>query len=90
MQLWTIRNNWGEKRKSNLVKFLSDFLIIYPDEELCRIWGEIKSDAHKKGNPIETADAWVASVALLFDISLITHNRRHFENIENLQVISEA
>jgi tRNA(fMet)-specific endonuclease VapC len=64
-------------------------LVIYPDEELCRVWGEIKSDAHKKGRPITTADVWVASVALLFDVSLVTHNRRDFINVSDLQIISE-
>ncbi len=47
------------------------------------------SDAHKKGNPIDTADAWIASVALLFDIPLVTHNRRDFQNVANLTIISE-
>ncbi len=64
--------------------------VIYSNEEICRNWAEIKNEARKKGNPIDTADAWVASVALLFDVPLITHNRRHFENIQNLRVISEA
>ena len=48
------------------------------------------SDAKKKGKLIETADAWVASVAVMFDISLVTHNRKHFENVENLKIISES
>ncbi len=90
LKLWTLKNSWGEKRKSNFVEFLKDYLVIYPDDELCKIWAEIKSDAHKNGHPIDMADAWVASVALLFDIPLVTHNRRHFENIRNLQILSEA
>lgn len=89
LKLWTLKNDWGEKRKKNFAEFLKDYLIIYPDEKLCEIWAKIKTDAHKNGNPVDTADAWVASVALLFDIPLITHNRRHFANIEDLKVISE-
>lgn len=90
LNLWTLKNNWGEKRKKDLAEFLTNYLIIYPDENICKIWAEIKSDAHKRGNPIETADAWVASVALLFDISLVTHNRKHFQHIANLKIISES
>jgi predicted nucleic acid-binding protein len=45
--------------------------------------GKIKFEAKKKGGPIDTADAWVAAVALMFDIPLVTHNRQHFENITN-------
>ncbi|MBA2737143.1 MAG: type II toxin-antitoxin system VapC family toxin [Pyrinomonadaceae bacterium] len=90
LNLWTLRNNWGEKRKNNLAEFLKDYLVIYADEKLCEIWAEIKSDAHRKGRPIETADAWVAAVALMFNIPLVTNNRKHFENVGNLQIISEA
>ncbi len=89
LQLWTIKYNWGEKRKIEFAKYLDDYLIIYPDEELCRVWGEVKSDGHKQGKPISTADAWVAAVALLFDIPLVTHNRRDFINVANLKIISE-
>jgi tRNA(fMet)-specific endonuclease VapC len=89
LKLWTLKNNWGEKRKDNFAEFLKDYLVIYSDEKLCEIWAQIKSDAHKNGNPIDTADAWVASVALLFDIPLVTHNRRHFENVKDLKIVSE-
>ena len=90
LKFWTLKNNWGEKRKDNFAKFLKDYFVIYPDEKLCETWAEIKSDARKNGNPIDIADAWVASVALLFGIPLVTHNRRHFENIKKLKIISES
>ncbi len=90
LKFWTLKNNWGEKRKSNFAEFLKNYLVIYPDEKLCEVWAQIKSDAHKYGHPIETADAWVAAVALLFDVPLVTNNRRHFENITNLKIISES
>jgi predicted nucleic acid-binding protein len=87
---WTLRNNWGSRRKKDLENYVSNkYGVIYADEELCKIWAEIQIDTYKKGNPIDVADAWIASVALLFDIPLVTHNRRHFENVENLMVISE-
>ena len=87
---WTLENNWGEKRQQHFAEFLKDFLVINSDESLCDVWAKIMSDAKKKGKPIETADAWVASVAIMFDIPLVTHNRKHFENIENLKIISES
>ena len=90
LKLWMIKNNWGEKRKSNFAEFLKNYLVIYPEEKLCEVWAQVKSDAYKYGNPIETADAWVAAVALLFDVPLVTNNRRHFENVRNLKIISEA
>ncbi len=90
LRRWEMQNNWGERRVKKAREFLDEFSVIFADEKLCEIWAEIKSGAHKKGRPIDTADAWVASVALLFDIPLVTHNRRHFEAVENLQIISES
>jgi predicted nucleic acid-binding protein len=33
---------------------------------------------------------WVAALALYFDIPLVTNNRRHFQNVKNLKIISES
>lgn len=87
---WQSLHNWGKRKKDEFDELLSNFGIIYADEELCRIWAKIQSDARKKGNPIDVADAWIASVALLFDIPLVTHNRRDFINVAKLKIISES
>lgn len=90
LRRWKLQNNWGDKKSAKFEEFLSDYGVIHSDEELCEIWAEIIRDAHKYGNPIETADAWVVAVALLFDVPLVTHNRRHFQNVKNLKIISES
>ncbi|HEX8734651.1 MAG TPA: PIN domain-containing protein [Pyrinomonadaceae bacterium] len=90
LRRWELQSNWGEKRKEKAREFLADFTVIYANEKLCEIWAKIKSAAHKNGNPIDTADAWVTATALLFDVPLVTHNRRHFENVNGLQIISES
>lgn len=87
---WKLQSNWGKTKSEKFEELLSDFGVIYADEELCEIWADIKNDAHQKGRPIETADAWIAAVALMFDIPLVTHNRKHFENVVDLKIISEA
>jgi len=40
------------------------------------------------GKPVDVADAWIAATAALLDARRVTHNRRHFENIEDLELIS--
>ncbi len=90
LRRWELQNNWGAKHIKPAREFLDDFSVIHADEKLCEIWANIKSDAHKKGRPIETADAWAAAVVLMFDVPLVTHNRKHFQNVTNLKIISEA
>ncbi len=87
---WTLQNNWGNRRKNDLEKYVSNkYGVIYSDEKLCKIWAKIRSEAHKKGRPLDVADAWIASTALLFDIPLVTHNSRDFINVTDLKIISE-
>lgn len=90
LRRWQLQNNWGARRIKQAREFLDDFSVVYADEKLCEIWAEIKSDSHKKGRPIDTGDAWIAAVALMFDVPLVTHNRKHFQNISGLQIISES
>lgn len=88
---WTLLNNWGNRRKQDLENYISEkYGVINSDEELCKIWAKIQSDAYRKGRPIDGADSWIAAVAILFDIPLITHNRRDFVNVTNLKIISEG
>ena len=90
LRRWKFQSNWGKVKSENFEELLLDFGVIYADEEICNIWAKITNDSFNKGKPIATADAWVASVAIMFDIPLVTHNRKHFENVENLKIISES
>jgi tRNA(fMet)-specific endonuclease VapC len=91
LRRWSLERNWGQKRRSEFEDYLAkNYGVIYADDNLCEMWAQIKSAAHKKGRPLDTSDAWVATVALLFDIPLVTHNRRHFENVKDLKIISES
>jgi predicted nucleic acid-binding protein len=43
-----------------------------------------------QGRVIGTADAWIAATALLNNVPLVSHNRRDFEKVTGLKLISEA
>jgi len=90
LRRWKFQSNWSEIKNKKFEKLLSDYGVVYADEELCNLWARITINAQKKGRPIEMADAWVAAATLMFDVPLITHNRKHFENVENSKIISES
>ena len=46
--------------------------------------------ARQNGMPIQTADGWVAATAMLHNVPLITHNRKHYIGVEGLTIISEV
>ena len=90
LRRWKIQSSWGKAKSAKFEELLSSFGVIHSDGRLCEIWAELTHDAQQKGKSISTSDAWIAAVALMFDIPLVTHNRRHFENIRRLQIISES
>ena len=87
---WALGRNWGAKRFQELEDYLSAFLIVFADDDLCRIWAEVMNSSRKNGRPISAADAWVASAALVLNLPLISHNRKHFIGARGLTIISEA
>ncbi len=58
--------------------------------ELCGEWAHIKSECRWKGKPIGSGDCWIAACARFYHIPLVTHNRKDFEMVEGLEVISES
>ena len=80
--------DWGVKKRDELVGFVtSKFAVIHTSDAICRKWAEITAI---KGRPVAYADAWIAATAIVYKVPLITHNRKHFESITGLKVISES
>ena len=50
--------------------------------------GRLSTAQERIGRPIDTADAWVAALAWLLSIPLVTHNARHLADIVGLTVIT--
>ncbi len=64
-------------------------MIIYPvDAKLIDKWAQIMAQAEKAGKHMDSKDAWIAATALILNIPLVTHNRKHCEGIADLQIIS--
>ena len=87
LYFWALSRRWGQRRIGELREDLADYIILPYDDQIAWRWAEVKSI---KGRPIEPGDAWVAATALRHNLPLVTHNRRHFEQIPALQVLSGA
>lgn len=49
-------------------------------------YGGIAAELQKRGEPIDMADAMIAAHALELGVTLVTHNVRHFQRIDGLEV----
>jgi predicted nucleic acid-binding protein len=86
---WVEEKNWGAKKIELLESYLRKFFVCSVDPGLCRMWGRVVVDGKRRGKPIQSADAWVAATAMAYGVPLVTHNLKHFSNVDKLTVISE-
>ena len=67
-------------------EFLSPLEILPYDEIATTIYGDIRLELEKSGEPIGPLDLLVAAQALSRDLVLITINEKEFKRVHNLKV----
>ena len=88
LRRWGRTHNWGSTRWQQLQQLLAHITVYLVDDALIDAWAYITTTRDRAGRPIATGDAWIAATAWLQGLSLVTHNGRHFRDIEGLEVIS--
>ena len=85
LEQWDLLANWSEKRVVWLRLFLSRFVVVPSSHDLVLKWAEAMVAPRRNGRRIETADAWIAATALLYDAPLLTHNEADYLGVPGLQ-----
>ena len=82
---------FGAKRSSSEQKNLAkvkQICALYPIEELnlsvMETFADIKAKMLSRGIRIEDMDLFIAATAICNDLTLVTNNTKHFENVPNL------
>ena len=79
----------SHRAKENLEKlyrFVDVIQVVPFDIECAKIFGSIKSKLRNIGKPTGEVDVLIAATAMAHKATLVTANRKHFENIEGLKV----
>ena len=84
---WAIKSNWGAPRVNDLLQSIKSFTILGYDDATAWHWASVRTIG---GRPMSVGDAWIAAVALRHGLPLITHNRKDYEFIPGLTILSEA
>ena len=58
------------------------------DMEICRIFGRERGRLRRQGQMIGDMDLLIASTCLRHNLTLLSNNRRHFESVGELEIIS--
>ena len=88
LRMGAISAGWGNRRRLLLERFVQGFELVYADNNLCTVWARIRADARAAGRGLSPQDAWIAATALALDTPLATHNRRDFEHVRKLRLLS--
>ena len=67
-------------------EILLQFPVLDFDSKAAELFAFHKDYLEKIGRKIEEFDLMIASICLANDLTLITHNLKHFQNIEGLKV----
>lgn len=78
-----------QSAEQGLQRFLDGLDEIVPLEEpVCRIFAVERVRLRRAGNRIEDLDLLIGSTAIHHGLTLLTNNRRHFERMHGLNLIS--
>ncbi len=71
-----------------LEEFLSGVTLLGVTPEVCMKFGLLRGTLRKQGRQPSDFDLLIAATALHHDLTLVSNNRKHFENIEGLRLQS--
>jgi tRNA(fMet)-specific endonuclease VapC len=77
-----------QKSEQGLQGFLRGVELLGIDDAITRIFGRERGRLRAQGKTIGDFDLLIGATALHYGLTVLTNNRRHFELIENLQIIS--
>ena len=68
--------------------FLEAVDVVPLDDAACRVFGEERARLREEGNPIGDMDILIGATAISCNLTLLTNNRRHFERMQGLNIVS--
>ena len=64
----------------------SELTVLDFDSQCAEQFGRIRGQLLQQGIAVSTADLFIAAVALVHDLTLVTHNTKDFQNISGLRL----
>ncbi|BAT56678.1 PIN domain protein (plasmid) [Nostoc sp. NIES-3756] len=84
---------YGSMRSNNPTRtlalqevFLNNFVSLPFDDRAARMFGTIRADLASLGSPIGPYDLQIAAIAVVNNLTLVTHNTREFSRVSGLVI----
>lgn len=75
-----------KENKEKLEGFLEECEVVGVDLDTARVFGKVRAQLKRAGNPIPANDMWIASIALQHGIPLLSKDA-HFDTVAGLEVV---
>lgn len=72
-----------DRERTKIESFMTNVAVIMPDEITADIYARITTDLEQRGQKIPENDAWIAAMALEYDMTL-AHGDAHFDRVPGL------
>ena len=77
------------KSQQLLDEFLApDLEVLNVDQQICKVFGKERGRLRQRKKIVSDFDLLIASTCLHYDLTLLTNNRRHYEMVEGLKILS--
>lgn len=86
LHVWAFRSAASVKRQHILHQLLTEVRTLAVDDEVARVFGRTRAELLDRGVAVPVNDLFIAATALLHDLTVVTHNLRHFYLVPNLRV----
>ncbi len=81
------RSNNPQKTLAKQKQFLQAFISLLFDDEAAKVYAKIRATLAAAGTPIGPNDLQIAAIALVNELTLVTHNTKEFERVLSLPVV---
>lgn len=75
-----------ERNRERLQRFSGHFISLPFDDKAAVEYGQIRAQLETLGTPIGPNDLFIAAIARVHDVTLVTHNTREFRRVDGLKL----
>ncbi len=79
-------NSNNPTKQMNLLNEFLRFVNVIPISEVIMDYAKIRLQLKQIGKPVDNFDMLIAATAKHFDLTVVTDNVKHFENIQGLNI----
>lgn len=77
-----------EAAEHDFENFLEAVVVLDLDIGIAQEWAKTQGSLRQTRNQIHGVDLFIAATALAYDLTLVSRNRRHFDRVPGLKLIS--